>query len=64
MNYPRLVWQIPEADWVCPDGVGFEDFGEVADLWGASDGGVYLDDEDGVGFGDLMIFCEEWLVGR
>jgi hypothetical protein len=33
-------------------------------MWGTTDGGVYLDDEDGVGFGDLMAFCEEWLVGR
>lgn len=64
MNYPRLVWQIPEADWVCPDGVGFEDFGEFADLWGASEGGVYLDDEEGVGFGDLVVFCGQWLEGR
>ena len=63
-NYPRLVWQIPQADWICPDGVGFEDFSDLANMWGTSDGGVYLDDEDGVGFGDLMVFCEQWLGGR
>jgi len=64
-NYPRFVWQIPSADWVCPDGVGLEDFGHFGGFWGTAEGGaVNLDDEDGIGFGDLMIFCEEWLSGR
>jgi len=64
-NYPRLVWQIPQADWVCPDGVGLEDFGYFGGYWGTSEAGpVNLDGEDGIGFGDLMIFCEQWLRGR
>jgi len=63
-NYPRLVWQIPLADWVCPDGVGLEDFVELANMWGATEGGAYLDDEEGIGFGDLVVFCEQWLEGR
>jgi len=64
-NYPRLVWEIPSADWVCPDGVGLEDFSHFGSLWGIGEGGaVNLDDEEGVGFGDLMIFCEQWLTGR
>jgi len=64
-NYPRLVWQIPLVDWVCPDGVGLEDFGYFGGYWGSGeDGAVNLDGEDGIGFGDLMVFCEEWLVGR
>jgi hypothetical protein len=63
-NYPRFVWQIPAADWACPDGVGLEDFGEFAGMWGTSDGGVYLDDEEGIGFGDLKVLCEQWLEGR
>ncbi|MBL7152948.1 MAG: hypothetical protein ISS79_04480 [Phycisphaerae bacterium] len=65
INYPRLVWGIPLADWVCPDGVGLEDFGHFGGYWGTvEDGPVNLDDEDGIGFGDLMILCEQWLVGR
>jgi len=64
-NYPRLVWQIPSADWVCPDGVGLEDFGHFGGYWGTGEAGpVNLDGEEGIGFGDLMIFCEEWLRGR
>ena len=64
-NYPRFVWQIPAADWVCPAGVGLEDFGYFGGYWGTGEAGpVNLDGEDGIGFGDLMIFCEQWLVGR
>lgn len=32
-NYPRLVWQIPPADFVCPDGVDFKDFAVFASYW-------------------------------
>ena len=64
-NYPRLVWQIPAADWICPDGVGLEDFNYFGGVWGsAGPDPANLDGEDGIGFGDLMIFCEEWLSGR
>jgi hypothetical protein len=64
-NYPRLVWQIPAADWICPDGVGLEDFSYLGGVWGsAGPDPANLDGEDGIGFGDLMIFCEEWLSGR
>ena len=64
-NYPRLVWQIPAADWICPDGVGLEDFSYLGGVWGSADPDpANLDGEDGIGFGDLMIFCELWLTGR
>ena len=66
-NYPRLVWQIPPADWVCPDGVGFEDFRYLAGEWAIPDNGdspANLDGDEAVGFNDLMLFCEQWLEGR
>ncbi|MBN2271977.1 MAG: hypothetical protein JXN61_15285 [Sedimentisphaerales bacterium] len=64
-NYPRLIWQIPSADFACPDGVGLEDFGYFGGYWGMSESGaVNLDGKEGIGFGDLMVFCEEWLRGR
>lgn len=63
--YPRLVWQIPSADWVCPHGVGLEDFGHFGRLWETAEAGtVNLDEENGIGFGDLMIFCQQWLLER
>jgi len=52
-NYPRFVWQIQAADWVCPDGVGFEDFSYLADGWQME-----------FGINDLMSLCEQWLTGR
>jgi len=32
-NYPRLKWQIPKTDWVCPDGVELEDMVYLAGKW-------------------------------
>lgn len=32
-NYPRLVWQIPPPDFVCPDGVDFRDFAIFTSYW-------------------------------
>jgi hypothetical protein len=52
-NYPRFVWQIPSADWICPDGVGFEDFSYLADGWMRE-----------FGINDLATLCEQWLEGR
>jgi hypothetical protein len=52
-NYPRFCWQIPSADWICPDGVGLEDFSHLADGWQME-----------FGISDLMLFCEQWLTGR
>lgn len=66
-NYPRLTWQIPEADWLCPDGVGMEDFGYLAEAWliaEAEGNPVDLDNDNFIGVRDLMIFCEQWLTGR
>ena len=32
-NYPVLLWQIPAADFLCPDGVDFIDFAFFAQHW-------------------------------
>jgi hypothetical protein len=66
-NYPRLTWQIPAADWACPDGVGLEDFAYLARFWLVPDVGdtkADLDNDNVVGISDLAIFCEQWLTGR
>jgi len=66
-NYPRLIWQIPTADWLCPDGVGLEDFSYLAQFWMIPEVGntpAEFDKDNIVGVSDLMIFCEQWLNGR
>ncbi|MBN2138432.1 MAG: hypothetical protein JW720_11555 [Sedimentisphaerales bacterium] len=66
-NYPRLVRQIPLADWLCPDGVGLEDFSHLGQVWGdalGSEDPVNLDGNPGIGFGDLLVLSEQWFRGR
>jgi hypothetical protein len=70
-NYPVLQWQIPAADFLCPDGVNFIDFAFFADHWeqnfcneanGYCDG-TDLDQSGSVDIWDLEIFAELWLEG-
>jgi hypothetical protein len=60
-NYPRLVWQIPAADFLCPDGVNFIDYAYFTDAWKTSDPNADLDLSGLVDPNDLKIFCEHWL---
>lgn len=69
-NYPRLVWQIPPADFLCPDGVSGNDYAFFADHWGDENCGLSddcdgtdLDSSDAVDGKDLKIFCQHWLEG-
>jgi hypothetical protein len=32
-NYPKLLWQVPIADFLCPDGVTFIDYSFLASHW-------------------------------
>jgi len=70
MNYPRFLWQIPIADFLCPDGVDFADFSFFAGHWqedncGASNDceGTDLDQLGTVDTNDLGIFVDNWLAG-
>ncbi len=67
-NYPRLLWQIPAADWVCPDGVNTEDLGYLVQRWLESDcdtsnncGGTDIDVSHTVDFVDFALFASYWL---
>ncbi|UCG59933.1 MAG: hypothetical protein JSU70_10505 [Phycisphaerales bacterium] len=70
-NYPRLVWQIPVGDFVCPDGVAAADFALFAGHWldencGPSNDcclGTDLDLSGTVDTVDLEAFAENWLTG-
>jgi len=71
MNYPILLWQIPTADFRCPDGVEFIDFAFFASHWHddmcniANNfcDGTDFDKSGSVGFTDLEIFASYWLKG-
>jgi len=71
-NYPRLIWQIPAADLVCPDGVNFADFAYFADRWHTTGcnssnnfcGGADMNHSGTVDMQDLEMFAEEWLSGK
>jgi hypothetical protein len=67
-NYPKLLWQIPAADFVCPDGVNFADFSFFAERWldidcaGSNNcDGADLDLSGTVDLNDLAAFVENWL---
>ena len=67
-NYPRLIWQIPIADFVCPDGVSFIDYAFFAERWMHTNcaannncDGADFDFSGTVDIADLKIFCSYWL---
>ena len=70
-NYPVLLWQIPPADFQCPDGVDFIDFAFFAAHWhmqGCNASNFYCEGTDVnhsgvVDFLDLEIFTDRWLEG-
>jgi len=70
-NYPRLQWQIPAGDFVCPDGVSMVDFSffaehwleETCDLGNDYCWGTDLDQSGSVDVADLGIFVDNWLAG-
>ena len=68
-GYPRLRWQIPAADFACPDGVNLIDFAVLAKAWQSIptdenwDLSCDLDGDEHIGVGDLSILSEQWLSG-
>ncbi len=68
VGYPRLAWEFPLGDFICPDGVNLVDFSFFASHWaedncGASNDcdGTDLDLLGIVDINDLRIFAENWL---
>lgn len=69
-NYPRLIWQIPAWDFLCPDGVDGIDYAYLSGHWqdtncaAANDcDGADLDFSGVVDWADLKILCGQWLEG-
>ncbi|MBW8041501.1 MAG: hypothetical protein FVQ85_16095 [Planctomycetes bacterium] len=68
VSYPRLAWEFPLGDYLCPDGVNFFDFSFFAGHWtqdncGASNDcdGTDLDLLGTVDINDFRIFVDNWL---
>lgn len=70
LQYPKLQWQISAADYVCPYGVGNEDFAVLSRCWLVNvsllppDSLCYAADLDGDGvveLSDLLLFADQWL---
>jgi hypothetical protein len=70
-NYPKLVWQLPEGDFVCPDGITIEeDFDFFMDHWGDTNcnqnnkycDGTDLDFSGTVDIDDYQILLSLWLA--
>ncbi|MBA7653867.1 hypothetical protein ES703_61730 [subsurface metagenome] len=65
-NYPKFVWQIPAADFGCPDGVNFIDYAFFATHWlqtiYGECGGVELTGEGKVNWVDFALFAEYWML--
>jgi len=67
-NYPKLIWQIPIADFACPDGVDFVDLGFFVDRWLADCDKnnnfcncTDINYDGRVNFLDFAIFASHWL---
>jgi len=63
MNYPRLIWQTTNPlDYLCPDGVGFEDYAVFAQQWlntaCGNCGGADFSGDGNVDCYDLDIFTD------
>ncbi len=69
-NYPRLAWQIPAGDFVCPDGITIDDLLFFIEHWRDDNcdpsndycQGTDLDFSGTVDEADLEIFLENWLA--
>jgi hypothetical protein len=58
LYYPKLSWQFPLGDFVCPDGVDFYDFAVLAKQWTLEK----LSEDIAPGTGDGIINFIDWAV--
>ncbi len=68
-NYPRLQWQIPVADWACPDGIDFKDYAVLAAAWQSNSGQPNWNPDCDISdlkdniidWKDMAVFADYWL---
>jgi hypothetical protein len=72
VSYPRLSWEFSEyGDFMCPDGVDFQDFSILGKAWMSSTGGsgwnatcdISLPPDGKINTFDLITFAQNWLEG-
>jgi len=69
-NYPKLTWQIPLGDFICPDGVNFIDFSVLTAAWMTNPSDSHWNsicdisepNDNIINEFDLEVFLENWLV--
>jgi hypothetical protein len=63
-NYPKLIWQMLSADYLCPDGVDFIDFSFLSAHWLQTDygncGGFDITGDAKVDLRDFVIMAGYW----
>ncbi|MHC4125459.1 MAG: GLUG motif-containing protein, partial [Planctomycetota bacterium] len=60
-NYPKLAWQIPiPGDFICPDGVGFDDLEVLTENWLLPVLAGDLEKDGFVDLYDFAIFANAW----
>jgi hypothetical protein len=63
-NYPKLLWQLPLADMVCPDGIDFADYSFLAEHWLQTDygncNGYELTGDGKVDLAEFAIIANHW----
>jgi len=70
-SYPRLRWQIPGGDFLCPYGVDFADFAILASAWRSNPNDprwnpacdISKPKDSVIDELDLAVLCENWLDG-
>jgi len=68
LDYPKLWWQYTRGDFLCPDGVNFQDYSYFAGFWYDSNCPepkrcykADIDNSDTVDYKDLAAFTNNWL---
>ena len=65
-NYPKLTWQFPLSDFVCPDGVDMNDLEILTQAWLTDDSAIDIAPPGGdgiVNFLDFAALANNWLAG-
>lgn len=60
VDYPKLSWQFPRGDFVCPDGVDFEDLLVFCDQWLLEELSADIKPDGIVNFLDYAEFANNW----